>query len=247
MMSERWLWDRFLFQIRVSGLIPEGGTILDVGTGLNTTVLEMFGDKWHVTPSDINVGEWNSHIPGMIELDVMKMSHQLGNLNPDGYDAVVLSEVLEHVTDPDAAMYQSWFVLKPGGILVVSAPFMYRIHEYGGDDTETSEPGLKDYWRFTPNGLRQLFIRQAFTECWVGRLVREDKQTFPEYYCPEGVVGWGTKVQDGILFNARDSQIQHEERDFLTKLPPDWRERQTRMAEEYERRIADAGKEVEPV
>ena len=245
MMSERFLWDRFLFQIRESGMIPEGGTILDVGTGINTTTLEMFGDRWNVTPSDVNVGEWNDHIPGMIELDVMKLSEQLAG-KPQ-YDALILSEVLEHVTDFDSAMYQACGALKPGGLLIVSVPFMYRIHEYGGDDTETSEPGLKDYWRFTPNGIAELFKRQkgGFHEFWVGRLVREDKKTFPEFYCPEGVVAWGRKrtLEQSTLEHGL-WQTQHLEDGWNPPLPPDWREQQKRMAEEYERRIADGGEQA---
>ena len=242
MMSERYLWDRFLFQVRESGLIPAGGRILDVGTGINTTTLELFGDRWDVTPSDINVGEWNAHIPGMLELDATMMYRQLAG--KPRYDAVVLSEVLEHVTDPDSVMYNAYSILQPGGVVIVSVPFMYRIHEYGGDDTETSEPGLRDYWRFTPHGLMELFSRQQFKESWVGRLVREDAKTFPEFYCPKGVVGWARTV---VPDNNGFERIVHDEGAWKPEIPDNWREQQSLMAEEYGRRVAGERNDVEPV
>ena len=148
-------------------------------------VMILFGDKWAVTPSDVNVGEWNSHIPGMVKYDILDENHRF----PNQFDAVILSEVLEHVINPGGALNSAQELLCPGGILIVSVPFMYRIHEYGGDDTETSEPGLKDYWRFTPHGLTELITRQkGFEAFWVGRLVKDDIKTFPQFFCPEGVV-----------------------------------------------------------
>ena len=230
MMSERWLWDRFLFQIRESGLIPEGGKILDVGTGINTTILEMFGDKWAVTPSDVNVGEWNSHIPGMVELNAKSIGY--GDSPSAEWDAIIMSEVLEHIPFPQhlGVLKGILYALKPEGVLVVSVPFMYRIHEYGSDDPETKEPGLKDYGRLTPSGMIDYFKRTEFIEFWVGKLVKGDKKTFPEKDCPEGVVAWARKQKA----NAPAMFQKHILEDgWSPEIQADWREQQTRMAEEY--------------
>lgn len=71
---------------------------------------------------------------------------------PSGrYDAIICHQVLEHVTDPAAALSEFWRVLKPGGSLVVSVPHLSRQHELP-----------HDYFRFTPGGLQQLLSTAGF-------------------------------------------------------------------------------------
>jgi SAM-dependent methyltransferase len=59
-------------------------------------------------------------------------------------DVVVSLELLEHVTDPAAALAEMARVLKPGGTVMVSVPSTVPRH----DDN--------DYWRFTAQGLQHL-------------------------------------------------------------------------------------------
>jgi len=61
------------------------------------------------------------------------------------FDIIVCTEVLEHTLDPFSAVKEIYRLLKPGGILILSVPFNFRI------------PGpLPDCWRFTLYGLKQL-------------------------------------------------------------------------------------------
>jgi len=62
------------------------------------------------------------------------------------FDLILLMDVLEHLPDPDAVITELRRLLRPGGRLIVSVPFLYREHETP-----------HDYVRYTPFGLRRLF------------------------------------------------------------------------------------------
>lgn len=63
----------------------------------------------------------------------------------DMYDVVICEQVLEHVENPGRAVDTLRSITRPGGHVVISTPFLLRVH-----------PSPGDYWRFTPDGLRIL-------------------------------------------------------------------------------------------
>ncbi|XXX74428.1 class I SAM-dependent methyltransferase [Sorangium sp. So ce134] len=72
---------------------------------------------------------------------------------PDAsFDTVLSVQVLEHTPRPGALVAEMARVLRPGGLLILSAPFSFRLHE---------EP--HDYFRFSPHGLRALCGRAGLT------------------------------------------------------------------------------------
>ena len=74
--------------------------------------------------------------------DICELSRYVA---PESVDLIIATEVLEHVRDPWSAMSQIRTVLKPKGRFVGSVPFMVPYH-----------PDPTDYWRFTPEGLKEL-------------------------------------------------------------------------------------------
>jgi len=68
-------------------------------------------------------------------------------------DAVVCTEVLEHVPRPERVIAEAYRVLKLGGRLILSMPFLARIH---GDPD--------DYQRYTARKLEYLLRDTGFTE-----------------------------------------------------------------------------------
>jgi len=67
---------------------------------------------------------------------------------PDNYaDAVICTEVFEHLEKPHQAMQEIRRILKPGGIFIGSTPFLFKIH---GDPD--------DYFRYTESALRNIFL-----------------------------------------------------------------------------------------
>jgi len=73
----------------------------------------------------------------------------MADVPSDTYDTILCSEVLEHVDDPRAAAQELSRVLRSEGVVIISVPFLSRLHE---------EP--HDFQRFTEHGLR-LLIAQA--------------------------------------------------------------------------------------
>jgi SAM-dependent methyltransferase len=65
---------------------------------------------------------------------------------PESFDVVVMAEVLEHLQDPLKAVAHLHSLLRPGGQIIVSVPFMFPIHD---------RP--HDYFRFTRYGLEMMF------------------------------------------------------------------------------------------
>jgi SAM-dependent methyltransferase len=68
-----------------------------------------------------------------------------GKVADNSYDMAILMEVLEHIPTPDRALAEIRRVLKPGGILIGSTPFLFPIHG-----------APHDYYRYTTHGLQYL-------------------------------------------------------------------------------------------
>ena len=61
------------------------------------------------------------------------------------FDTVLSVQVLEHTPNPGGLIGEMSRVLAPDGLLILSAPFQFKLHE---------EP--HDYFRYSPHGLRTL-------------------------------------------------------------------------------------------
>ncbi|MBX3011961.1 MAG: class I SAM-dependent methyltransferase [Caldilineaceae bacterium] len=67
------------------------------------------------------------------------------------FDAVVCAELLEHVPDPRPVLAEVYRVLKPGGKLLITVPFLYRVH---GDPY--------DFGRYTGHFWQHILTRGGF-------------------------------------------------------------------------------------
>ncbi len=66
---------------------------------------------------------------------------------PDAsFDAIIATEVLEHLYAPDRAVEEIRRLLTPRGVCIVSTRFIYEYH-----------PDPQDYFRFSRDGLQYLF------------------------------------------------------------------------------------------
>ena len=108
------------FHFRHVAILPAGSLVLDLG-GNRTGKRGLFD----VEKYDLKVVYAN--------LSISKRPHLQAEaawlpLRGEGFDAVICSELLEHVPDPIAVVKETHRVLRVGGILLVCVPFLTRIH-----------------------------------------------------------------------------------------------------------------------
>jgi SAM-dependent methyltransferase len=71
---------------------------------------------------------------------------------PDAnYDTVLCTQVLEHVTNPDAVTAEAYRLLAPGGHFILSVPFAWELHE-----------APYDFYRYSKYGISELLTRHGF-------------------------------------------------------------------------------------
>jgi SAM-dependent methyltransferase len=108
------------------------GVMLDVGCGTKP-YRELFARQ--VTH------HWGVDVPfsyhGNRAIDCFAPSHALP-LRSGSVDFVLCTEVLEHVPEPWQAWNEISRVLRPGGVALITTPFIYRFHEMPWD-----------FWRIT--------------------------------------------------------------------------------------------------
>ncbi|MBI3951162.1 MAG: class I SAM-dependent methyltransferase [Acidobacteria bacterium] len=112
------------------------GRLLDVGCG-NKPYLEIFASCVH---DYIGVDPDSRFSRPDIVATILDLPFEAA-----AFDAVLATQVIEHVSQPDRMLMEINRVLKPGGHLILTAPQYWRLHEIP-----------HDYYRFTQYGLQHL-------------------------------------------------------------------------------------------
>lgn len=85
-----------------------------------------------------------------------------GVLGHERFDLIIAEQVFEHVLRPDKAASHVYQMLRPGGVFVISTPFLLKVH---------GSP--LDLYRWTEDGMRQLLEAVGFkvmrTASWGNR------------------------------------------------------------------------------
>jgi SAM-dependent methyltransferase len=69
----------------------------------------------------------------------------------ESFDTVVMFQTLEHIPEPALALSEAFRVMRPGGFLFITTPFMWGIHE-----------APYDFYRYTPFALERLVRNAGF-------------------------------------------------------------------------------------
>lgn len=123
------------------------GKLLDLGCG-NKPYYDLYSR--HCRESVGCDVPYSLHRNGKVE--VMCRAEEIDSqFPPDEFDTIICTEVLEHTDNDRKVVSNIAKVLKPGGMLIISAPFTYVLHE---------EP--HDYRRYTAYGLTGILGDHGF-------------------------------------------------------------------------------------
>ena len=85
-------------------------------------------------------------VPQYVVLDYDSGVDLLKPIRGKKFDAGICMDLLEHVSNPFIVAKNISNSLQKNALLFVTAPWIWEIHEYP-----------KDYWRFSPQGIQELF------------------------------------------------------------------------------------------
>jgi SAM-dependent methyltransferase len=100
---------------------------------------------------------------------VADITRENSNIGVGRFDALMCTEVLEHVVDPVSAIREICRIVKPGGFILFTAPLNARIHG-----------PVPDCWRFTEFGWKVLL--RDFDTLHFRKLDTPGRNLFPLHY-----------------------------------------------------------------
>jgi len=124
--------------------INSGSLVLDAGAG-DDPYKELFKDiNYHST----DFGKVNKiYAPCTYICDLVSIP-----IRSNSYDAIIFTQVLEHVPEPELVLQELFRILKPGGIMFFTSPLFFSEHEIP-----------YDFYRYTKFGLNYLFDKVGFS------------------------------------------------------------------------------------
>ncbi|OGN36028.1 MAG: hypothetical protein A2568_03565 [Candidatus Yanofskybacteria bacterium RIFOXYD1_FULL_44_17] len=120
------------------------GTVVDVGAGSSPYRKFIVCDRYVYLDIENRTGRPEIIISDLNQKIMLK----------DGFaDCVVCTEVLEHIKKPQNAVNEVYRILKPGGMLVLTTPMVWPLHE-----------APNDFYRYTQYGLEGLLKEAGFSD-----------------------------------------------------------------------------------
>jgi SAM-dependent methyltransferase len=173
------------FVMRAARETDPGARVLDVGAG-DAPFRELFD---HARYTTLDWGQ--SPHEGAHTVDIVASADTIP-VRDGAFDAVILTQVLEHVPDPQAVLRELFRILAPGGHLYLTAPLAWEVHELP-----------HDYYRYTSEGLRHLMEVGGFQEVVVE--ARNDSFTTLSQLIRNVVWGIG-RAPDGLDERREDAR-----------------------------------------
>jgi SAM-dependent methyltransferase len=116
------------------------GKLLDLGCG-DVALYEMY----RPLVSDSICVDWGGTFHDVSFLDYEFNLNEPFPIEDDYFDTILLTDVLEHISNPDNVWKEMTRVLKPEGKIIIGVPFIHLIHEAPYDYFRYTEFMLKMY------------------------------------------------------------------------------------------------------
>ncbi len=116
------------------------GKLIDLGCG-TVPFYELYKDL----ASEITCVDWPNSTHKNKYLDLECDLNQPFPFPDARFDTIIISEVLEHIANPELTWSEMKRILTPGGRIILSVPFFYKIHEAPHDYFRYTEFALKNF------------------------------------------------------------------------------------------------------
>jgi len=147
----RWHITRFVQ--KVSAALPAGTRVLDAGAG--ECAYKRFFSKCRYVAVDLAVGDGNWN---WANVDVFSRLEELP-VPDESFDAVLCTQVIEHLQNPSGCVRELHRALRRGGVLYLTAPMAQAEHQVPFD-----------YFRYTSFGLRLMLEEAGFRDFQISPL-----------------------------------------------------------------------------
>jgi 2-polyprenyl-3-methyl-5-hydroxy-6-metoxy-1,4-benzoquinol methylase len=143
----------------ITEVLPPGARILDVAAAQGNFSLALAELGFDVTWNDLRA-----------ELaDYVRLKHERGKVDfaagnafelafPSLFDAVLITEIIEHVAHPDDFLIKAAALVRPGGYIVMTTPnggyFKNRLPKF----SECADPSVFESVQFKPNSDGHIFL-----------------------------------------------------------------------------------------
>jgi 2-polyprenyl-3-methyl-5-hydroxy-6-metoxy-1,4-benzoquinol methylase len=143
----------------LNDVLAPGARILDIAAAQGNFSLALAELGYHVT--------WNDFREELA--DYVRLKHERGRIDfaPGNafhlqfsslFDAVLITEVIEHVAHPDEFLAKAAALIKPGGHIVMTTPnggyFLNTLPKF----SECADPGIYESAQFQPNAEGHIFL-----------------------------------------------------------------------------------------
>lgn len=146
--SHNWLAYKTNNQVVANNLYRMTGRVVDLGCGTAP-----YRDEILTFASEYIGVDWDNSLHDQSRVDV-KCDIRGPFPFRDGFaDSVVSFQVMEHLPEPGAFLAECMRILRSGGLLFLTVPFQWQVHE----------PPC-DYYRYTRYGLMHLLQKAGFAQ-----------------------------------------------------------------------------------